>query len=412
MYMKYNKETLIIYCKENNITLLYDYNDKPINRENIIEGICVNENCDKTFNKNFRQLVKTGAYCQLCMTNVSKNKIRDSNVKYDINMLTQFCKANNIILISDLSDKFVNRDTTIEGICKTNNCENKFVKPFRQLLKIGGYCQACSKENGKVKIKETTIHKYGVDNVMKNADIREKLKQSIINKYGVEHTSQLEEVKSLIKQKSIERYGVEYVLQSPEIRKKIKQTNLIKYGVENPQQNKAIKEKTMQTNLKKYGCKSSTGNILVKEKIINTNYERYGVSHHSQNSEIAEKMLGNSYNKKEYKLPSGKKRYIQGYENFMLDYLLFTEKIPENDIATKRIDVPEIWFDNGVTGKKSRHYVDFYIKSQHRCIEVKSTWTNQAKNCVFEKQKAAKDLGLRYEVWIFDGKGTILEKYI
>ena len=57
-----------------------------------------------------------------------------------------------------------------------------------------------------------------------------------------------------------------------------------------------------------------------------------------------------------------------------------------------------------MTGKKGRHYVDFYIKSQNKYIEVKSTWTNQTKKCVFQKQKAAKDLGLLYEVWIFDGK--------
>ena len=29
----------------------------------------------------------------------------------------------------------------------------------------------------------------------------------------------------------------------------------------------------------------------------------------------------------------------------MLDYLLFTEKIDEGDIVTKRCDVPEIWYD-------------------------------------------------------------------
>lgn len=409
--MKYNIETLICYCKENNINLLNDYTNRSISRESYIEGMCVNHNCNDKFNKNFRQLVKTGAYCQNCTSAISKNKIRDSKVKYDIHMLTQYCSDNNIILVNELSNKFVNRDTIIDGICKTTQCKNSFTKPFRQLLKIGGYCEDCSKENGKAKIKATTIQKYGVDNVMKNMDIKEKLKQSIISKYGVEHTSQLEEVKNLKKQKSLDRYGVEYVLQSPEIRKQIKQTNLLKYGFENPHQNKEIKEKTIQTNLKKYRSKSPFGNIIVKEKIIKTNLERYGVAHHSQNSEIAEKMLQKSYNRKEYKLPSGKTIFIQGYENFMLDYLLFTEKISENDIATKRNHVPEIWF-NDKNGQKCRHYVDFYVKTQNRCIEVKSLWTKQDKNCVFEKQQAAKDLGLRYEVWVFDRKGAILEKYI
>jgi len=34
------------------------------------------------------------------------------------------------------------------------------------------------------------------------------------------------------------------------------------------------------------------------------------------------------------------------------------------------------------------------------------------KNNVFEKQKAGKDLGLKYEIWIFDKSVNILEKYI
>lgn len=122
-------------------------------------------------------------------------------------------------------------------------------------------------------------------------------------------------------------------------------------------------------------------------------------------------MLQNAYNKKQYTLPSGKVIYIQGYENFMLDYLLSVQKIHEDDIVTKRNDVPEIWL-NDKNGKRRRHYVDFYIKSQNRCVEVKSRFTNQEKNNVFEKQKAAKDLGLRYEIWIFNKSGELLEKYI
>lgn len=95
----------------------------------------------------------------------------------------------------------------------------------------------------------------------------------------------------------------------------------------------------------------------------------------------------------------------------MLDHLLSVEKIHEDDIVTKRTEVPEIWY-NDKTEKRRRHYVDFYIKSQNRCIEVKSTFTNQAKNNVFEKQKAAKDLGFTYEIWIFNKSGHLLEKHI
>jgi hypothetical protein len=278
------------------------------------------------------------------------------------------------------------------------------------LLKINGYCENCSKENGKIKIKKTNMQKYGADNAMKDTEIKEKQKSTIIQKYGVQHISQLEEIKIKKQNTYLSHYGVTSHLKSAEIREQIKQTNIIKYGVENPQQNKEIKEKTEKTNLKIYGCKSSFGNELIKEKIIKTNIERYGVPHHSQNAEVAETMLKKSYNKKQYTFPSGKIVDCQGYERFALDELLFTENISEEDIKVDRRDVPEIWY-NDKDNKKRRHYVDIYIKSQNRCIEVKSTWTNQEKNNVFEKQKAAKDLGLKYDIWIFDKNGNKIDVY-
>jgi hypothetical protein len=404
--MKFNNETLIQYCNTNNINLLKSYEN--INRESYIEGKCICVECNNTFNKNFRQLVKTGAYCSCCMTKISNNKIRDAKVKYDVNVLHNFCNENNILLTDDYSNKFVNRDTIIEGVCKNFGCENIFSKPLRQLLKINGYCENCSKEKGKIKIKETSLKKYGVDNAMKCQYLKDKQKQTMINKYGVEHNSQLENIKQQKRDKSIEKYGTEYVLQSPEIRIQIKQTNLQKYGVENPQQNKEINNKTCSTNMSKFGCKSPTGDQFVKRKIYKTNMERYGVPHHSQNAEIAEKMLNNSYQRKEYTLPSGKSITYQGYENFALDELLFEEKISEDDIITERNRVPEIWYYDE-NNERHRYYVDIYIKSQNRCIEVKSNWTNQPKNYVLEKKESAESLGYKYDLWIYDRKRNKIE---
>ena len=100
-------------------------------------------------------------------------------------------------------------------------------------------------------------------------------------------------------------------------------------------------------------------------------------------------------------MPSGKIISCQGYENFALDELLFKEKISEDDISTERNCVPEIWFYDK-ENVRHRYYVDIYIKSQNRCIEVKSSWTNQPKNFVFEKKEAAENLGYKYDLWIYD----------
>lgn len=45
------------------------------------------------------------------------------------------------------------------------------------------------------------------------------------------------------------------------------------------------------------------------------------------------------------------------------------------------------------------------IPSQNKFIEVKSTWTFQ-KPDVLMKQCAAKELGYKYEIWVYDKKGN------
>ena len=51
--MKYNNETLINYCNENNIQLSEDYSSIKITRDTFLVGICVINNCDNNFHKNF-----------------------------------------------------------------------------------------------------------------------------------------------------------------------------------------------------------------------------------------------------------------------------------------------------------------------------------------------------------------------
>ena len=123
------------------------------------------------------------------------------------------------------------------------------------------------------------------------------------------------------------------------------------------------------------------------------------------NDEISEKQQKNSYKLKEFKYPSGKIIYFQGYENRALNDLL-NLNIDENDIIISRKDVPEIYYidENNI---KHRHCVDIYVKSLNKCIEVKSIWTyNVNKDKVIEKQLTGKKLGYLYEIWIYDKKGN------
>ena len=86
------------------------------------------------------------------------------------------------------------------------------------------------------------------------------------------------------------------------------------------------------------------------------------------------------------------------------------ENINEDDIITGCKNVPTIWYNNSC--KRRRHYVDIFIPSQNRCIEVKSSWTlKKKKDDIFVKQIAAKELGYSYEIWVYNPKGIIIEKF-
>lgn len=110
---------------------------------------------------------------------------------------------------------------------------------------------------------------------------------------------------------------------------------------------------------------------------------------------------------KNYELPSGKIIKIQGYEHIALDELV--NIYTEDDILTSRKDMPEIIYklqhnleNNKIIFKDHRYYPDFYIKSQNKIIEVKSSFTYKIdliKN--INKVLATKKLGYDFEFWIY-----------
>jgi hypothetical protein len=429
--MRYDDNCLTAYCNENNINLTNTYSN--VKRDTKIEGICITGECGKPFMKSFRQLVKVGGFCIDCSKQIGIDKnINTYNQKHQTS-LEQYCSEHNIHLHHNYQEKLIDRDTVITGKCKTKDCECDFEKPLRQLLKIGGYCAECSKDNGKVKIEATTLEKFGCKNVMHNDAIKQKICETNMIRYGVAHNSQSEIVKEKKKQTNLINHGVEYSLQSPVIRRKICDTNMQRYGAENPTQNKEIqrkientnmlrygtgcvlnneiiKENSRQTNLRKYGVEHHLQSPIVQRKISDTNIRKYGFEHCLQNPEYAEKQLKASYKRKQYTMPSGNVIDYQGYENFGFDRLLNEEQIDENDIITKRTEVPEIWYVDK-NGKKRRHYVDMFVKSQNRCIEIKSTWTSKQENSnIYEKQAAGIQLGYIYEVWVFDANGHMIQK--
>ena len=116
-----------------------------------------------------------------------------------------------------------------------------------------------------------------------------KIKETVLNKYGVENVFQLKEVKDKIKETSLKKYKKDHYSKTDDFINKIKTTNLEKYNVEFVQQNKEVRQKTEETNIIKYGFKTSLLNNDVKIKVNNTMLDKYGVLYPLQNEEIKNK---------------------------------------------------------------------------------------------------------------------------
>ena len=174
--------------------------------------------------------------------------------------------------------------------------------------------------------------------------------------------------------------------------------------------NQEIKNKVKKTCLERFGVEYSLQSEEVKNRGKQTSLQKYGYEHYQHNKIAAEKASKQAYKLKKFIAPSGKEIMCQGYEPFALDYLLNCLNIAEKDIVSNRKDVPDIWYTDQ-NNKKHRHYVDIFIPTENLCIEVKSTWTFKKKqDNIFLKQNAAKELGYKYEIWIYDELGNCINK--
>lgn len=305
---------------------------------------------------------------------------------YNYKKLIDYCNEQNVKLIENYEQIKLTRDNEISGFCINKDCNELFSKKFLNLVKYGAFCKKCAKINQKINMKKSNLKKFGVENPFQLEEIKEKIKKTNLMKYGVENPTYSKEIRDKTKKKCLQKYGVENTCQLKHVIEKRKQSILNKYNTEYPFQSKHYQE-------------------IFKNKCI----EKYNCENPMQSPEIAEKAHKNSYRKKTYIFPSGKELICQGYEPFALDKLVKEENISEEDIVTGCKNVPQIWY-NDEQNKKHRHYVDIYIPSQNRCIEVKSTWTaEKKKDNIHLKQNAAKELGYKYEIWVFNKKKELLE---
>lgn len=350
-----------------------------------------------------------------------------STTKYTRELLIDYLSKTNAIIIGEYAKIY--SITRIMFVCSCGNNSSRIVSSIIKNID-GIYCKKCTHKLFTCdKMKKTNLERYGTENPMKNDKIKEKLKASIIEKYGVENVSQNNIIKEKKKETSMKNYGSEYAMQNIEHRAKVKTTILEKYNVEYYLQSNDKKEKSKKTCIERYNVEYPIQNVDVRTKAINTLLFNYGVQNPSQSKEIQDKKIETSLQKygvenpmqnkdiqqrseknskrlKDYIMPSGEIRKVQGYEPFALDILI--TQYTEEQIINSRKDVPRIKYKNNY--KNKYYFPDIFIPHENKIIEVKSKWSN---NLHLEMNRLKKDAcitqGYLYELWCFDSKGNKID---
>ena len=392
--IKYSFELLNKFCLEKGVNLINDYSNEKLFGSTKIIFNCTN--CNKINTKCFTYLIKRNTLCKRCVTILSFSKQKETMLKkYGVEHASKSQEIKNKI-----------KNTFFEKYGVDNPAKLQYVKDKQKKTNLQRYGVEYTVNNPEIKQKmiKTNIEKYGFSCCLENNDIKQKIKKSNLEKFGCENVGQNYEIQEKMKNTMFQKYGVHYPLQNKEIINNLKNTCVKKYGVQNPLQNEEINKKVKKTLKEKYGVEYPQQSEEIRKKTVDTFINKFGCENPMQNSEIAEKSSKNCYKPKIFNFPSGNKIKCQGYEPFALEELV--KNTDENDIVTGCKNVPTIWY-NDDTGKKHRHYVDIFIPTQNKCIEVKSNWTIKKKTSnIFEKQKAAKELGYKYEIWVYDKKGN------
>ncbi len=112
----------------------------------------------------------------------------------------------------------------------------------------------------------------------------------------------------------------------------------------------------------------------------------------------------------------GKEYTLQGYDAYGVKHLL-SMGYDEDDLVIRgiwdEIGGPIRYTFEGVT---RRYLPDIYIKSEHKMIEIKSTYTldkcgtlKRHENPVFSKFDAVKSMGINMEIWVMDGPNLLFK---
>jgi len=170
-------------------------------------------------------------------------------------------------------------------------CHKEYRATYKQFNKYNKSItnKDCCKNCKILKIQETNLVKYGVENYSETEEYHNKCKITSLVNWGTEHPMQNDELKNKAKESSVLKFGVDNYMKTDECKEKIIKTNFEKYKTKSPMQNDSVKEKTKRTNMLKYGVNNPFESEQVKIKIKRYYQDKYGVDNYVQTQEYKDK---------------------------------------------------------------------------------------------------------------------------
>jgi hypothetical protein len=385
---QYDEVSLHNLCNDTDIT----YDKTNISSTTYVEGKCSTERCNGTYCRKFSDLYKRGDKCRRCLNPTT----------YNLNFLIGL----NLSLNKEYSVDKLNAHCIIEGKCKNKTCKNNFKRKFCELIKIGGFCKQCALIHGNEKKVNTTIKRYGVENISQLDSIKTQKEETCTKNHGVPYATQSPVIQQQIVKTSLENWGTQRPTQNRELLTNMADSLELKTGYRSPFKNPEVLQKIEDTNMTNLGVPNPFSSKLVQSKIKKTCEEKYGYSNPMQNPLISRKAFITGCRLKPYKLPSGKIIHYMGFEKYALLDLI--KIYNEDDIENETLPVFNYTKPDGTL---HTYLPDIYIKSINTFIEVKSTYTiTQDINVILLKQQSVKNAGYKCKIWVYGEVGKKVEK--
>ena len=109
-------------------------------------------------------------------------------IKYNIVLLNNFCKENNLNILENFENTKVNCNVKLTSKCINKDCNDFFNKKFHILYKTKIFtCKNCTIKQRVKNYKESVMNKYGVENINQLQEIKEKKIVNCLKKYGVKN---------------------------------------------------------------------------------------------------------------------------------------------------------------------------------------------------------------------------------